>query len=215
MAYSHEAQHALAAMLANQMIAENLESGGIGEAKKAFEYFRAFRDRTQLLDMLRLRSNAKQPFAQNKNTPDHCGKVLKILEDTVADYFDLTEDELIAIFGWAVRLATFRDKTGSEKLSTTPPARPVRPAPARTSGSALLQAGEIFRGVIAEVLDGGVKIQHPDHPIERVLGIIDAEHMGGSQFKVKNTRWVEILSTRTLKSGRVVLELRPAQKPGG
>nr|WP_044200797.1 hypothetical protein [Oscillochloris trichoides] len=213
MAYSHEAQHALAVMLANQMIDEDLKKGGIGEAKKAFEFFRAFRNRSQLLAMLRLRSDNKQPFAQNQNTPAHNEKVLNLLEGILTDYHDLTDKELITIFGWAVRLAIFRKETQSPLPQKMSVPLPTPSGPVHNAGSSLLQPNETFRGTIVELLDSGVKIKHPDHPIESVLGVIDSDQMGKQQFKVKNTRWVKIRAVRTTAKGLTILELEPTANP--
>ena len=56
-------------------------------------------------------------------------------------------------------------------------------------------------------------IEVPGFTHDKALGIIKVENLGGKKFKMGNAARVEVLSSRTLNRGRVILDVRPAPKP--
>jgi hypothetical protein len=212
---------ATASLLAADLAGARVDSN---EAMKALAYARSRRSGRALFEYLGAVVANGQAVIRSRQTLDYYKEILAACDRHLRPLRS-DDQRLLQTFAWSLRLLRYYKEVpeAAPRRSTDGPAPPAAiaaptapsnaPAPARTSGSSLLQTGEIFRGIITEVLAGGVKIQHPDHPITQVLGVIDAEHMGKGQFKVKNTRWVEILAVTKTPKGLTVLELRPAENP--
>lgn len=210
-----------------ELFAADLRGSGVdhSEVKKLMNYMRSQRSGRALFEYLQYVIKYPKVVERSNQTAEHFQTMLRVSEVHLRP---LQHDyrQLMVTLGWGYRLLRYYKDKGIPTISprrsgTTPtvakvvevPVVEVAPTPPRTTGSSLLQKGEVFRGTIIQVLAGGVKIQHPDNPPDRVLGVIDAEHMGKNQFKVKNTRWVEILAVNTNPKGLTILELRPSTKP--
>ncbi len=113
----------------------------------------------------------------------------------------------------APRQPQHQQASPAAKLTPTP----MPAAPAKPTGQSLREVGATFTGKILEVDadSGDVAVEVPGFTTDKAIGRIKAENLGGKKFKAGNSARVEVMDTRTLKSGCVVLELRPAQKPGG
>jgi CRISPR-associated protein Cmr6 len=99
--------------------------------------------------------------------------------------------------------------------STTPFAPSSEQAPAappRPAAPQLPIVGAVFTGKILEIDSGNVFVEVPDFDSEKALGIIRAEQVGGRKYRAGNAARVEVLKQRETKSGRIVLELKPAPK---
>ena len=70
--------------------------------------------------------------------------------------------------------------------------------------------GAILRLDIANADTESALLTIPGFTAEKVVGVI--ENLGGRQLKAGNTLWVKVLNVRTLKSGRVIVELEPTKE---
>lgn len=71
-------------------------------------------------------------------------------------------------------------------------------------------AGTILRLEIVNADQESALLNIPGFTAEKVVGVI--EDLGGRQLKAGNTLWVKVLNVRTLKNGRVVVELEPTRE---
>ena len=114
---SEAEQQTFAAELADALIEDKLPLNGLGEAEKAFKYFVATQNRASLGQMVDVRREPNTPFHQTKNTPQYYQIVSDVLVGFVKDNPDLSDKDLLHIFGWAIRLAKYRYATRSGSLS--------------------------------------------------------------------------------------------------
>lgn len=127
---------------------------------------------------------------------------------------------LIHALGWAVRLMRYyRNVQGGLDQPTpftraaTPPS-PTRQAgsPAQSRGSSQYMPGDVFTGNILEIDERAVFVEVPGFPIEKALGMIKTEALGGRRYRVDNTARVEVVAVRQNKHGRLIIELKPAPR---
>ena len=71
-------------------------------------------------------------------------------------------------------------------------------------------AGNILRLEIVNADQESALLKIPGYTSEKVVGVI--EDLGGRQLKAGNTLWVKVLNVRTLKHGRVIVELEPTKE---
>lgn len=149
---------------------------------------------------------------------------------------DLPPAELARTLGWAVRLTRYHrlfGQTGAHSSSGSQPVRPTVPVaepafprptnqqrePIRVSepkptpkAPELPAVGAVFTGQVLQIDDSAVVIEVPGFDAEHALGIIKAADLAGRKYREGNTARVEVIGVRTLKSGRTVVELRPARR---
>ena len=131
MTLSETERQYLAMELADALYEADLGFGGLGELRKAFEYFRIAGSRKQLLAMVDQRQQRDQPFHQNKNTPDHYRRISGALREFFDEHAKLEDADLLPVLGWAVRLAQYRDRTQSPAFALIHPPPPPPPRPVR------------------------------------------------------------------------------------
>ncbi len=170
-------------------------------------------EQTRYLEIERLVEKGHIPAARQKKPGDK----------TVNEYAERPVLPLpTQVIGWepapaaasvAPRHPQYQQATPAAKPTPTP----APAAPAKPTGQSLLEVGATFTGKILDIdsESGDVAVEVPGVITDKAIGRIKAENLGGKKFKVGNSARVEVMDTRTLKSGRVVLDLRPAQKPGG
>jgi len=96
--------------------------------------------------------------------------------------------------------------TVAAESAPTPVATPPRP-----TGPELPAIGEMKTYKILEVDDeSGVALEIPGFPVAKALGVIKAADVGKKRYRSGNAARVEVLGVRTLKNGRVIVDLRPA-----
>jgi len=132
MTLSETERQFLAMELADALYEADLGFGGLGELRKAFEYFRITGSRKQLLAMVDQRQQRDQPFHQNKNTPDHYRRISGALRAFFDEQAKLEDADLLPVLGWAVRLAQYRDRTESPAFAVIHPPPPPPPPPPPT-----------------------------------------------------------------------------------
>lgn len=219
-------QH-IAEELADLLIESSEErdrNGLLGEAEKAFHYLRAARDAEQLMALLALRADRNQPFAQTRNIPFYYHQLFTCVSAVRRTHPDLSTEDLAAILGWAVRIARYRHHVGAtpvggrritiaeadRRLPPRPRRQPVATPP---KGPTIPEVGQKFYGKIKQLDDEAALIEVPPFSVDKVVAVLKADQMGGKRFRVDNTTHLEVISRRTLKSGRVILEVKLATAP--
>jgi hypothetical protein len=137
--------------------------------------------------------------------------------------------QLVHTLGWAVRLMRYyRNVPGALDRPTllgdvpemgqgTPerkaePARP--PEPPRPKAPELPAVGAVFTGTVLQIDESAVVVEVPGFAAPQVLGVIKADDLAGRKYREGNTARVEVTGVRALKSGRTIVELRPARREG-
>ncbi|MEI6775344.1 MAG: hypothetical protein WCK70_00415 [Chloroflexales bacterium] len=195
------------------------------EVKKLLSYMRSQTNGRALFEYLQIIIKYPKVVDRSNQTVGHFQSMLEVSERHLRP---LQHDyrQLMATLGWGIRLMRYYKEVPSaaprrsfEKpvATATPVVAPAPAAPAKPTDQSLREVGATFTGKILDIDDesGDVAVEVPGSTTDKAIGRIKAENLGGKKFKVGNSARVEVMDTRTLKSGRVVLELRPAQKPGG
>lgn len=147
----------------------------------------------------------------------------------------LPPKELSQTLGWAVRLTRYHRLVGSSGTRSASGARPVHPnaplvdrpvaraaepprkpdpvpEPPRPTAPELPAVGAVFAGAVLQIDESAVVVEVPGFAAPQVLGVIKAEDVGGRRYREGNAARVEVIGVRTLRSGRIVVELRPARR---
>lgn len=190
------------------------------EAQKALAYLRSKRESKALFDYLRAVSNDGGAVIRSGRTLGYYRDLLTIgqrhLRPLQDDY-----DQMLATFAWSLRLLRYyravpwaaeEKAAGQSRKSVIAEIRIPDPS-SRPAGPTIPAVGDIFTGPILDADASAVIIEAPGFVIEDVTGVIKAEHMGKRSYRIGNTARVEVIGVRTLKSGRVIVELKPARKP--
>jgi hypothetical protein len=131
-------------------------------------------------------------------------------------------ETLVQALGWAVRLMRYYqsnpdalDKPGpfGEPLPEQAPPERKRP-PEPPKAPQIPAVGDTYTGQVLQIDESAVVVAVPGFEAEQAIGVIKAEDLGGRRFREGNTARVEVIGTRTLKSGRTVLALKPAKREG-
>ncbi len=155
---------------------------------------------------------------------------------------ELTPDELVSAFGWGVRMIRYyqnvpdalrkpspfenakpiaRAEASKSQLSTSKAPAPTEPKPLPAAqapiaelvkGPTLPEVGETFTNTILGADETAVLVEIKGFDVEDAIGIIRASRFAGRKFYEGNLVRVEVLEVKTLKSGRKLLELKPAKK---
>jgi hypothetical protein len=130
---------------------------------------------------------------------------------------------------WAIRLLRYYQSDphsptwfGDTLPPTTPhPSRPKQrepepppPPPPPPVTPTLPQVGEVFTGTILEDDGEQVAIEVPNFTYKQALARVAPGVRGTRSYREGNTARVEVLSVRTLKSGKTILDVKPVQAAG-
>lgn len=178
------------------------------EAQKALAYLRSKRESKALFDYLRAVSNDGGAVIRSGRTLGYYRDLLTIgqrhLRPLQDDY-----DQMLATFAWSLRLLRYyRAVPWAAEEKAAGQSRKSVIAEIRIPDPSSRPAGPILDADASAVI-----IEAPGFVIEDVTGVIKAEHMGKRSYRIGNTARVEVIGVRTLKSGRVIVELKPARKP--
>jgi hypothetical protein len=199
--------HALAADMAGASVDPN-------EAQKALAYARSQRNSKALFDYLdavvtngRVVVRSGRTMGYYRNLQSACKHHLKPLQQNY--------ESMLQTFAWSLRLLRYYrvvpeaiQREGAQAVpeaalqSTPPPPPPKEPE--------LPAVGEIFTGTILDLDEDVVMIQIPDFAAEKAVGVINKPEGKRPRYRVDNSARVKVLEMKTLKNGRVVLELEPA-----
>ncbi|MCG8349958.1 MAG: hypothetical protein MI924_19510 [Chloroflexales bacterium] len=191
------------------------------EAQKALAYLRSKRESKALFDYLRAVSNNGGAVIRSGRTLGYyrdllaiCQRHLRPLQDDYA--------QMLATFAWSLRLLRYyravswaaEEKAAGKSRKGIAVEAQVSVPPARPAGPTIPAVGDIFTGPILDADESAVIIEAPGFAVEDVIGVIKAEHMGARKYRIGNAARVEVVNVRTLKNGRVIVEVKSAPKKG-
>jgi exosome complex RNA-binding protein Csl4 len=97
-------------------------------------------------------------------------------------------------------------------IAVQPPPAERPPEPPPRAAPQIPSVGDVFTGRVTGVDESAVLVEVPGFAEDQAIGVIKAETLGGKRFAKDNMARVEVISTRTLKSGRTIVELKPGPK---
>lgn len=154
----------------------------------------------------------------------------RAIEDACLHHLKPLESEprqLLQALGWAVRLVRFYkdvpgaldrpmlfvDAVGSAQGEAYPKIEPARqPEPPQPKAPEIPAIGATFIGQVIQIDDSAVVVEVPGFAAPQVLGVIKAADLAGRKYQQGNPARVEVIGLRTFKSGRTVVELKPAKR---
>jgi hypothetical protein len=195
------------------------------EAQKALAYLRKTQDGRLFFDYLRAIKKDGRAVIRSGQTLRYYDDLLSACERHLRPLQNKPE-EMLYTLAWAIRLLRYyravpeaaemlADEQRSQDAKRTSPPLPTQasaPIP-RPAAPQIPAIGEVFGGRVRSVEPAGVQIQVKSLSEDLVIGVIKAEALAGRQYRVGDTARVEVVGTRTLKSGLIVLEVKPAPKP--
>lgn len=127
--------------------------------------------------------------------------------------------EVAETLGWAIRLARYYRGPGgilppapdeADEPIAAPPPEPEKPKTPQ-----IPEIGAIVTWEIVELDESAVVLKVEGFDLEKAIGVIKAADLGGRRYRAGNAARVEVTGVRALRSGRTVVELRPAPKREG
>jgi len=193
---------ALAADLAGAQVDPN-------EAQKALAYLRSKGEGRALFSYLQAVVNDGSAVIRSRRTLGYYRDLLTIcqrhLRPLQGDY-----PQLLATFAWTLRLLRYYRAVPEAANTTAEPAKPTRP-----TAPALPEVGETFTGKVLDLDDDMVMVELSGYSDTQAVGLIKSPASARPKYRVGNAARVEVLGVRTLKSGRIVVDLRPAPPKKG
>jgi hypothetical protein len=148
---------------------------------------------------------------------------------------ELPPKELAQTLGWTVRLTRYHRLVGQGGARSPSGPQPVRPSmpmaepraprpqplqrepmrppePPKPKAPELPAVGNTFTGAVLQIDESAVAIEVPGFDAEKTIGVNKAADLAGRRYREGNTARVEVIGVRTLKSGRTIVELRPAKR---
>lgn len=198
------------------------------EAQKALAYLRSKRDPKQFFEYLRA-------ITQNGRAVIRSGQTMGYYRDLLAacerHLRNRSADDMMLTLGWAIRLLRYyRAVPDAERPQvTTSRQTGQRPQPAgqrsqqavhqeqsasaeppAPKGPQLPEVGTVFTGEILDDDGERVALEVPGFTQEQALGVINSDVRGTRQYRIGNRARVEVVGVRKLKSGKTIVELKPA-----
>lgn len=214
----HSHAEALAADLAGARVDPN-------EAQKALAYLRSKRDPKQYFDYLKSIVNDGSVVIRSGQTLGYYRELLAASERHLRG---LEFNEMAWTLGWAIRLLryyravpdTARDSSSPNAAQATtvsvPPTRVEQRVQAvAPSKPQLPTVGDNFTGKITAVDESAVLIEIEGFLETQATGVLGADAIPDgrtSRYRAGNAARVEVTGVRTLKSGRTLIELKPAPR---
>ncbi|EFO82077.1 hypothetical protein OSCT_0076 [Oscillochloris trichoides DG-6] len=200
---------ALAADLAGAQVDPN-------EAQKALAYLRSKGESKALFTYLQAVVNNGSAVIRSTRTIDYyrdllvsCQRHLRPLQN---DY-----EQMLATFAWSLRLLRYYRAVpwASQEKATQQREQPVslanKPDPSLRLAEPVLPAvGETFHAKVLELDDDVVMLELPGFSEAQAVGLIKMSVANRPKYRIGNVARVAVLGVRTLKSGRIVVDLNPA-----
>lgn len=204
-----------------EALAADLAGGRVdaNEAQKVLAYLRSKRSGRALFDYLRAINTNGRAVIRSNQTLDYyreiqsaCQRHLRPLEN---DY-----EQLVQVFAWSLRLLRYYravPDAAAERLAAQRGEQEQATAAAVSSTvqprrKALPEVGDVFGGKVCDVFAEGVLIEVPGFDLEAAIGRVKPDQLGGKTYRVGDTARVEVIAVQTRKSGRAVLDCKPAPK---
>jgi hypothetical protein len=182
----------------------------LNEAQKALAYLRAQKDGQALFTYLQAvvdHGNAvirsRQTLAYYRDLRDACWRHLRPLQENYL--------QLVQTFAWSLRLARYyRAVPQDVQRAATGAGDPIPELDVARAAPRIPDLGETFTGPILNLDDDMVMVKVPGFPAERAIAVIQAAVGARPNYRIGNSARVIVEQMRTLRNGRVVLEVRPA-----
>jgi hypothetical protein len=209
-----ETSSLLAADLAGAQIDPN-------EAQKALAYLRTKKDAKQFFEYLRAINKDGRAVIRSGQTLGYYRDLLVACERHLRG---MQADEMAQTLGWAIRLLRYyrvvpdaaellREQAASPRVQAF--AEPSKAAEPVKAAEQLPAVGDTFVGKIIAVDESAVLITIPGFTEDKAVGVMQAATIPGGRterYREGNMARVEVMGLRTLKNGRVIVELKPGAK---
>jgi hypothetical protein len=199
----------IANLLAADIAGSNIDPN---EGKKALSYLRSTRDPQKYFVYLRSAIKNGHIVIRSRQTESYYKNLLEVSERHLEG---MQYEEMAQTLGWALRLApyykTISDSSPELKAKIQAEARER----AKPKAPTIPQIGEVFAGKVVNLDETAVVIEITGFTPDKAMGVLQAEQISDkrtSRYKIGNSARVEVIGTRTQKSGRTILELKPAPK---
>jgi hypothetical protein len=150
------------------------------------------------------------------------GYYMDLLDACQLHLANLDPAALSQALGWAVRLMRYYRNVqgalaqppsfGRASGSTNTPSSVQPGSSSQTTNPSTPQVGSVFTGKVLEIDERAVFVEIPGFTIEKALGMIKTEALGGRRYRVDNSARVEVVAVRQAKNGRRIIELKPAPR---
>lgn len=215
--HSFSTAETLAADLAGARVDPN-------EAQKALAYLRGKRDAELFFEYLRAIVADGRAVIRSGQTLSYYRDLLAACERHLRG---MEAGEMAETLGWAIRLLRYYRavpgaeiaRPGAKQPQAAPIEQHAEPAPPRPAPAQIPPVGATFASKVIAVDESAVLVEIPGYGAEKAVGVIKAEAVEGgrtSRYREGNLARVEVTGARQLKSGRTIVELKPAarqQKP--
>jgi len=189
----------------------------INEAAKALAYLRSKRDAKLFFNYLRAIVNDGRAVIRSGQTLGYYRDLLAACERHLRG---MPADKMAWELGWAIRLLRYYRAVpeATQELAAQPRQEPARPAqreesaPPQRATPQLPAVGDTFLGKVVEIDETAVLVEVPGFAAETAVGVIKADQLAGKRFTRGNMARVEVTGVRQLKSGRMIVELKPGTK---
>lgn len=185
------------------------------EAQKALTYLHTKKHVKQFFEYL-------QAINKNGGAVIRSGQTLGYYRDLLVacerHLRGMQADEMAQTLGWAIRLLRYyRAVPDAAELLHKQVASPVAQAVTAQPKAAeqLPAVGDTFIGKITAVDESAVLITIPGFTEDKAVGVMQAATIPGGRterYREGNMARVEVMGLRTLKNGRVIVELKPGAK---
>jgi hypothetical protein len=191
------------------------------EAQKALAYLRGKKDGTLFFEYLRAINQKGDAVIRSRQTLGYYRDLLAACERHLRG---MQADEMAQTLGWAIRLLRYyravpdaavlmqQNQTPAPRAEAAKVAEPQPTLPEKPAAPQIPTVGEVFGGEILAIDPQGIRIRVKYLSEDIAIGVIRTEMLGGKQYQVRNIARVEVIATRTLKNGVIVLDLKPAPK---
>lgn len=192
------------------------------EAQKALAYLRTKKDSRQFFEYLRAINKDGGAVIRSGQTLSYYRELLASCERHLRG---MQADEMAQTLGWAIRLlryyravpdaADLIREQASSTASQTAAERPKAVEPPKPTAPQLPAVGDTVTWKIIAADESLVVLEVPGFSNDKTFGALKAENIEDgrtTRYKVGNTARVEVIDVRTLKSGRVRVELKPGVK---
>jgi hypothetical protein len=191
------------------------------EAQKALAYLRTKKDAKQFFEYLRAINKDGRAVIRSGQTLSYYRDLLAACERHLRG---MQADEMAQTLGWAIRLLRYyRAVPDAAELLHKQIASPVAQAVAAQpkaaelvkSAEQLPAVGDTFVGKITAVDESAVLVAIPGFAEDKAVGVMQVAVIPGGRterYREGNMARVEVMGLRTLKNGRVIVELKPGAK---
>jgi hypothetical protein len=182
----------------------------VNEFQKSLTYLAKTRSISAYFNYLSIIASYGSVVIRSAQTLRYYREIYKVLLEYKSALEDIQE-QVYWVLGWSARLIRYYTVNPSFKSDKAINKQ------ARTQGqkNTIPNIGDIFTSAITAIDETAAILLIPGFAIEKVVGVLQAESLPDGRmerYREGNSARVEVIGTKTLKNGRVILELKPAPK---